>query len=311
MDDRSRSPDPDPGGGIGDDVRSERCGPVARASEPLPGTAPEARTWLLVEDHGPWGRDALADGTLPGAAVAHLAEATADHGVRYQAIRRPDRTRRPTRAVLLANLVDGWLARLDAPVEDLVDLDVAAVTRPEPPPSAEVVTTPLVAVCTHGRRDACCAQWGRPLVAALAEIGGEAVWETSHTGGHRFAPSILSFPSGAVHGFVDDAAAFWDRVGDGGLDLATYRGNARWPQPAQAAEVAVRRHHDLAHPDDVPDVAVTIDTTDPDHATAHVTRRGTDALVVDQVALRRRHLPDAPVSCGARPVARATWVVAT
>lgn len=287
-----------------------RCALLARAEEPLPGTAPVATHWILVQDHGPWGRDALVDGALPHAVRAHLAAETERAAIRYQAIRRPDRRRLPTRAVFLVNLVVGWTARLDLPVEDLVDLDVAAATADEPPADATVVTGPMVAVCTHGRRDACCAQWGRPLVTALAAVGGDAVWETSHTGGHRFAPSVLSFPSGAVHGFVDEVDDFWAAVGTGRLDLATYRGNAALARPAQAAEVAVRRRHDLVDPADVPDVTLApTDPADADHATVHVTRRTSDAVVVEHVVLRRRPLPDGPVSCGADPVPRATWDV--
>lgn len=293
-----------------DDVR---CALMARADEPLPGTAPVAATWLLVQDHGPWGRDALADGSLPQAVRSHLAAETTRHGVRYQAIRRPDRRRRPSRAVFLANVAAGWTARLDLPVEDLADLDVGVVTDDRPPAGATVVTTPIVAVCTHGRRDACCAQWGRPLVTALADLGGDAVWETSHTGGHRFAPSVLTFPSGAVHGFVDHVDHvddFWAAVSTGRLDLATYRGNAALARPAQTAEVAVRRRHDLANPDDIANVTlVPADPADVDHATAHVTRRATGADVVEEITLRRRHLPDAPVSCGADPAPRGTWDV--
>lgn len=287
-----------------------RCGLLARADEPLPGTAPVAAHWLLVQDHGPWGRDALADGALPRVVRTHLAAQTARLDVRYQAIRRPDRRRRPTRAVFLVNLVAGWTARLDLLVEDLVDLDVAAVIADQPPVGAAAVTEPIVAVCTHGRRDACCAQWGRPLVTALAVLGGDAVWETSHTGGHRFAPSVLAFPSGAVHGFVDGVDDFWAAVGTGRLDLSTYRGNARWERPEQAAEVAVRRRYGLVRPDDIAGVTRTpTDSADGDHATVHVTRRTTSADVIEEIVLRRRHLPDAPVSCGGDPAPRGTWDV--
>lgn len=275
---------------------------VARDDEPLPGTAPEAAWWLLVEDPGPWGRDALADGGLPGAVVAHLAEQTSTHGVRYQALRRPDRSRRARRAVLLANVAAGWLARLDLPVEELVDLDVAAVTRPEPPPGARVVDEPLVAVCTHSRRDACCALWGRPMVASMARRAPELVWETSHTSGHRFAPSVLTFPTGAVYGFVDDPGALLDDVLAGRLHLPHYRGNAGLPGPGQAAEVAVRRAHDLVEPADVAAVDVHVDGP---VATADVACSvGHRTVVLDLV-----ELPDAPISCDGEPTPRATWTV--
>ncbi len=280
----------------------QRCALVARQDEPLAGTAPQAPWWLLVEDPGPWGRDALLDGALPPAVVAHLADATAAHDVRYQAVRRPDRTRRRHRAVHLANVRAGWLARTDLPVEDLVDLDVGAVVPDTPPAGWAVVDGPLVAVCTHSRRDACCALWGRPLVASLAGRAPEVVWETSHTGGHRFAPSILSFPSGGAYGFVDDPGALLDDLLAGRIHLPHYRGDPSLRRAEQAAEVAVRTARGLAEPAAITDVSSREDDRT---ATVVVTSTaGRDELVLDRV-----DLPPAPTSCGGDPKPRATWRV--
>lgn len=283
-----------------------RCALVARASEPLPGTAPWAAHWVLVEDHGPWGRDALQDGRLPASVKAHLHTQCSTYQVRYQAIRRPDRSRRPARAVFLVNLVDGWTVRRDVPVEDLLDLDLADVTRATPPHDAQVIDEPFVAVCTHGTRDACCALWGRPVVTALAARAGDAVWETSHTGGHRFAPNVLVFPTGSVHGGIVDVDAFCDATLANRIDLASHRGNAGRSQPAQTAEVAVRQRLGLDDPAAVS--AVEIEVVG-DTARGRVAFDGRDGPAEAAVVLARHHLPDAPVSCGADPVPRATWQV--
>ena len=58
---------------------------------------------------------------------------------------------------------------------------------PLPGPAFPLPPAPLLLVCTHGRRDACCAQFGRPTAMALARRYGTAVWETTHVGGDRFA----------------------------------------------------------------------------------------------------------------------------
>ena len=51
------------------------------------------------------------------------------------------------------------------------------------------VAGPIVLVCAHGRRDACCARLGPPLFDALApHCPPDALWQSSHLGGHRFAP---------------------------------------------------------------------------------------------------------------------------
>jgi hypothetical protein len=283
-------------------VEAARCSLLAREDEPLPGTAPHAPAWLFVEDPGPWGRDALADGALPPAVVSRLAADLARHGVRHQAIRKVHDRPGDRRTVFLANVVAGWLARLDLDVADLGDLDVAAATRDEPPPGAEPVDDPLVVVCTHGKRDACCALWGRPMAVALAAHLGELVWETSHTGGHRFAPNILTFPAGSVHGFVDDAGALADAVAGGRLDLDHYRGYSGWPKPAQTAEVALRRR--LGH-DRPPGLDLVGLAEDDGHATATFTVDGGRHVV----RLRHDSLSPRPVSCGAAPTDPGTWTV--
>jgi hypothetical protein len=77
-------------------------------------------------------------------------------------------------------------------------------------PDNHVVDTEVVDrelfVCTHGSRDACCGRLGFPIYARLQDkVGAEGletlkVWRCSHTGGHRFAPTAVDFPTGVVWG---------------------------------------------------------------------------------------------------------------
>lgn len=68
-----------------------------------------------------------------------------------------------------------------------------------------------VFVCTHNNRDVCCGKFGDPVYKELRrECANEnlRVWRTSHIGGHRFAPTIMDFPSGMWWGHLDrDEAA--------------------------------------------------------------------------------------------------------
>lgn len=286
------------------DTMAQRCALLAVDDEPLGGTSPEAARWVLVEDPGPWGRDGLADGHLPAAVRGHLIAQTAIHDVRHQALRRVDRARSALRTVMLVNIPDGWAATTAMAVEDLVDLDVALVTGPAVPTGWEPVTHPVVAVCTHAKRDACCALWGRPVAAALDAALPGAVWETSHTGGHRFAASVLTFPDGGVHGRVDDTAGFAVDVIADRIPLSSYRGNASLPRPAQAAEVAIRRNFDLTGHTDV-----TIGSCEVDGAvaTVRVMRPGR----THEVTVERGSLPPRPTSCGGEPKDPRPWQVTT
>ena len=99
-----------------------------------------------------------------------------------------------------------------------------------------------VLVCTHGRRDACCGARGMELLGALTgdpTFGqpGVRLWRTSHTGGHRFAPTAIALPSASLWAWADAAMLAQVVAAEGplGLALPRYRGCASLGSPAQQA----------------------------------------------------------------------------
>ena len=66
---------------------------------------------------------------------------------------------------------------------------------------------PVLLVCTNGRRDVCCAVRGRPVALDAAALAPGRVWEASHTGGHRFAPTGVLLPHGATLARLDAGLA--------------------------------------------------------------------------------------------------------
>jgi hypothetical protein len=212
------------------------------------GSAPvAAKAWLLIEHPGPWPAfDPPQD--LPPALVDYAALAL-PHGVRTQLIRRTDRGGRlpaaPAATILLAGgpADSRWLVRL-APgaLPDLLRVDPARYLDPAPPLSGKSESTVLL-VCTHGRREVCCAQFGRPVARALAAEFGPMVWETTHVGGDEFAANVVVLPSGAYFGRMTpkEAVALVRRALDGDLDANHYRGTAGQPAPVQAADCLLRR----------------------------------------------------------------------
>lgn len=284
---------------------AETCAGLSEAlAEPLPGTAAVARGWLCLEQPGPWGRNAVAESRLDPELGQELTARAEAHGLRVQLIRHPARkTPQPRRRVLLANTHPRhcWLRAAD--VEDpaeLLDLDFAGIAAGEHGGFGHPATEPVLLVCTNGRRDQCCALRGRALAGALSDQYGEQVWETSHTGGHRFAPAAVLLPTGYTYGRlgVPEAQAVLSAALAGKVALEHCRGRSTWSQPAQAAELALREQLS----EHLVDAVVVEDDEDGAVRVGH--QDGRRWLV----EVRQDELdPPRPNSCGkepARPVAR-------
>ncbi|WP_210439125.1 sucrase ferredoxin [Nocardioides xinjiangensis] len=279
-----------------------RCAVASRArADELAGTASTVRSFLLVEHPGPWGAEALRDARMPDGLGAHLREAAGRHRVRVLLVRRPGRQAAGGGTRVFAARAAGagsWLetALLDR-IDDVRDLDLAALGAGRSP-GLERHDAPLMAVCTHGRHDACCAELGRPVARALADgPHAAAVWEVSHVGGDRFAGNLVVLPRGYYYGGLDPETALGVAAATAADELLLdhLRGRSDLPMAAQAADIAVRREHGLTGFDDVRPEAVR---SDGDLTTARFEVRG---LGRREVVVRR--VPDEAtyqLTCSAR-----------
>ncbi|WP_431037312.1 sucrase ferredoxin [Streptomyces sp. P6-2-1] len=298
------------------------CATASRAlGEPLAGTAATARTWLLIEQPGPWGAKALTSSRLDPGLGGRLEEAARGTGVRLALVRRPGRTEpTSTRRVFAAHVVpgQGWVyeASTDDP-ERLLNLDLkelgagnaASFAGEDSALSGTPYTgAPLVCVCANGKRDRCCALLGRPLAAELHAAGTEGLWEVTHLGGHRFSPTLLVLPYGYAYGRADAALALAAQraAASGRVLLGGNRGRSVWERPEQAAELAVRAESGEERAE-----ALTVRTLPPGEDPAvhrvrvdHGDGRRWTADVVRTVTEDAR-----PESCGAAPVVAARFEV--
>lgn len=213
-----------------------RCSALsAQAGQQLSGTAPTDRVWLFVEQAGDW---------APKVGLKHPQ-------ARVQLIRRHGggSSAGPGARVFWAELpADGS----PAGVRTGVVADVAQAVRLDPA-DLTAYDAPLWLVCTHGRRDVCCAEQGRPVAAALAAAWPEETWETTHLGGHRFAATLLALPSAITLGRLgpETALAACTELRAGRVPLAVTRGRAGASALAQAAEHHVRARDGLTGLDEV------------------------------------------------------------
>lgn len=216
--------------------------------EAIAGTATHVRTWLLLEHSGPWGGTALLDARLPDGLGPALRERAAALRAKILLVRRARAARDPARLNVFAAYADPARPRLEhgtvADLREVLDLDLASfrqggTTGLDPVDPAD----PLFAVCTNGRHDACCAEFGRPAAMALDDAHPERSWEVSHIGGDRFAANLVVLPHGLYYGRLapDDAVRVADRHLADELDLDHLRGRSSYAMPVQAAEIALLR----------------------------------------------------------------------
>jgi hypothetical protein len=214
--------------------------------EDLLGTASTVRAFLLVENAGPWGTDALTDVRLPEHVKRGLRERSAAANVRTLLVRRHRGSGGVTGTRVFAAYADPVSPWLETTVlgsdEQLLDVDLEALGAGRSP-GLDPVAGPVFGVCTHGRHDTCCAELGRPVASALASSQPEGTWEISHVGGDRFAANVLVLPDGLYYGRVtaEGAAGLGERHRAGHLDLDLLRGRSGFPFAVQVAEVAARR----------------------------------------------------------------------
>jgi len=275
--------------------RSFRCSDASEAEgEPLFGTASTITNWFLVEHPGPWGEEALRHARLPAGLGDVLRHRERELNIRVLLIRRHGRRTGARRSCFAVHTGPDrpWMERVDLKdVRDVAALDLDRLGR-----GASVGLTPfedaLFAVCTHGRRDPCCAERGRPLASALSQAFPEQTWESAHIGGDRFAGNMIAFPHGFYFGRVDPGRGVEVATGytAGTIDLRHLRGRCCRPTDVQAAEHHLRVRHALTGIDDV--------------TVVHISRAGPDTFATFRtplgsyrVGVRRELGPEEQLTC--------------
>jgi hypothetical protein len=290
------------------------------------GTAPAATFWVALEQNGPWGARAARQSHLDPTLGQMLDAMCQDDAGRFLLIRRPaahsDRHHgHPRRVYVAGGLASGpWL--LEADIDDparLRQLPWPALASGDSDalrdalPELEHSPGPVLMICSNSRRDLCCSVRGRPVALESASQRPGQVWECSHTGGHRFAPTGVILPYGQTFGRLcaASAVAALDAAMRGEVPTellgATYdRGRSHLSAPGQAAESMVRQW--IQEPS-----LLSLSTTAaprPDQESTWACRVShVDGRRWDVVAVRGSSGPDLPESCGKEPVPSWRWSV--
>ncbi|OLE51855.1 MAG: hypothetical protein AUG51_21005 [Acidobacteria bacterium 13_1_20CM_3_53_8] len=222
------------------------CSDLSRdVAEKSFGTASIGHVWILLEYPVAWGAKALEESALPQKIRTHLNRLV-------KAI--------PRARLLFIKQARGCEGNLNLfaahchervpfikkfqieSYEQLLEIDAAQIASERGAGGGVVSREPLFLVCTHGRRDKCCAKFGYPLYKSLKSSAGSSVWQSSHVGGDRFAANLICFPHGLFYAHVTEEAGrkIIGEYTERRMVLEKYRGRACYSNAVQAAEFFAR-----------------------------------------------------------------------
>lgn len=214
------------------------------------GTASLVDTYVLLECPQPWASSAWDSKSIPES----LKEAVVKLQSKYPRTRflliNQERTRfrRHKSLIIYQRQSNAFVGRfnryeftIQRPEDAIVNLQDFFAKRF----STRFVTRPTqdVLVCTHGSHDQCCARYGNPFYTQAKRVvrsvdGDLQVWRCSHLGGHRFAPTAITFPDGRSYAKLDVFSLRSILSRSGGIELIEpiYRGSSLIPAELQVLE---------------------------------------------------------------------------
>lgn len=211
-------------------------------------TAGHAASYVLVEFPPPWHRNALETPGIPANLRELESEMEESDPPGYLMLIYSDRNAQPQGVRCLIFQQEPGLSGAYTQFElHVPSLDLVAPTVKEylaaPLPTNEKATRDIL-ICTHGSRDRCCAKYGnvfyRQALATVAKLSLDRVriWQVSHFGGHRFAPTAIDLPQGRCYGRLDSESLESILTQTGNLDKLkpVYRGSGMLPWAVQFLE---------------------------------------------------------------------------
>ena len=196
----------------------------ARGEDPI-GSAPQVDYWILVEFPQPWPTTMFTENPLIQQIIPLIKKLVLKRGVMVRPLAiapdpdysEPDHTRviyyqRPAAQFATytkqeyvlpdeaaAQLVVGLLNRL---LGQSVDLSPFTAYQRETSNQREML------VCTHTQVDLACGRYGTPVYRHLRQTYGQPeqslrVWQSTHFGGHQFAPTLIDLPTGQLWGHLE------------------------------------------------------------------------------------------------------------
>ncbi|MEM7184941.1 MAG: sucrase ferredoxin [Spirochaetota bacterium] len=222
--------------------------------EDLLGTANTVDHWLLIELPLPWQASVFQENPIIGPIYSLYKRLTFYKGIRLRLLLlAPDKNysqKNKTRIMYYSRPGTDFVAyekhEFIVPETKALDLALAILNQLGSKKGAmdrfqiyrqETQHISEIIICTNGRIDSACSKFGFPLYRKLrknfSSIDGSAtkdkiqyrVWQCSHFGGHRFAPTLIDLPHGRYWGRMN-SKVFQQIISSSG-DLSALENNYR------------------------------------------------------------------------------------
>lgn len=237
------------------------CSQVSKANGEDPiGSAPPVNYWLLVEVPQPWPTSMFTENPIIAQVISIVRKLILRRGMAVRPIAiapDPDYStpglirmiyyHRPAKQFAQYVKQEYVLPEEQAPqlVIALLERLLGKTTNLNQFKAYEQNTQHLreILVCTHTQIDLACGRFGTPIYRHLRQTYGRPtqslrVWQSTHFGGHKFAPTLIDLPTGQFWGHLEleSLPQLIERRGDHRQMRQFYRGWAGCTQFEQIAE---------------------------------------------------------------------------
>lgn len=246
---------------LGEVADCRYCSQVSKANGEDPvGSAPQVDYWLLVEIKQPWPMSMFTENPIIAQVIAILRKLTLRRGLAIRpVVIAPDPDYSTPGLVRIiyysrpAKQFSQYLKQEYVIPEDKAPQLVIALlnrllgkkTNLSEFSKYQQDTQHLreMLVCTHTQIDLACGRFGTPIYRQLRQTYGQPgqslrVWQSTHFGGHQFAPTLIDLPTGQFWGHLepDILPQLIERSGDHHQMRRFYRGWAGCTKFEQIAE---------------------------------------------------------------------------
>lgn len=231
-----------------------------QAGEDLIGTAGHYQTYVLIECPLPWAAKVFDSENIPPALRQYVKAIKSARSVQFLAVNRGASESSTSIAMMVyektvpsgecfylgesaSDSIEGYRG-YEFQLDDLTQVVDCLEAHWQGDRLGQPITQQDILICTHGMRDKCCARFGQPFYRETArsakrgELPNIRLWQVSHIGGHRFAPTAISLPDGRYYGRLTLAAlrSLVTREGSINQLRSVYRGWGLLPAPLQVLE---------------------------------------------------------------------------